>query len=74
MTDPTKPDYHHGFADGYAAAKRFYGDSAPIALDKIRVRLDQLRVEGRDPKRLVYSTSDFLQDLSAILDTATEQA
>ena len=57
---------------GYAAAKRYYGDTAPLALDKIRGRLndftDQYGVAIPDTTPL----GRLLHDLTDILDTAKE--
>lgn len=58
------------WADGYAAAKRFYGDSAPIALDQIRARLDQYTDTYGGRNSIV--PGGVISDLYAILDTAQE--
>lgn len=59
------------WADGHAAAKRFYGDSAPIALCRIRARLDQFHDEHPKVQHMPMLRNLF-NDLQAILDTAQE--
>lgn len=60
---------------GYVSARRFYGDTASLALDKIRDILADSIASGAWRSHVGCSGDPlgyFYEDLSAILDTATE--
>lgn len=61
------------YADGYAAACRFYGDTAPLAVSSARELVAQFRDQWDKAGQLTGTpVGQFLADLQDILDTAQE--